>query len=231
MKSKIVLLLIFVGILFKILDDVYDNPGRFPSSVETNKDILGMIFVSLSTLLVTIFQESAPLLVLVTIHGFVSDKLFGYNNIDNRLWKSCAFVSIILLLFFVGERQTWKIFSDKHESLSLPILAICILGLLALIEMKYFKEEYSLLKILFRIFVSISFFIFLITKRYHDCFNNESCMYSFILVLFAYSLTSVFNMIYLYIDDYSTINLSLFTPFEIFSMQLNRLILELECIT
>lgn len=213
---KIIYVFVF-GMLFKLIDDIYDNQNRFPPILTSNIDILQHVFIAGVTLISTEYIALNYLLIFTTVCCTFTDKFFNFENINTRFWNTCSVIVLIYALFHSAKlmRQADTFFISNN------IYTIITLSCFAGIEMKLFKEEYSLLKILTRTFVSIYMLILLIAKKIYKL--NEINKSIFILILFkmGYMVISVIHMTIFYITE--------FKAYHELEAQLILLILELLC--
>ena len=186
----------FVGILFKLIDDIIDMPQIFSNNIINYLFVLQFIFI-ISTSYILFYENNIlPALFLTVISGFYVDNIYDLNNIDNIFWYICSFIIfiyfIVYLLYNINDFY-------KYYTNSTVIFFIILLYFLALIEMLIFKEESSLYKIIFRLFVIIIFSIILIYTYFTKYYIVPKFFYKVILGLTGYAFMSVINMTYLFL--------------------------------
>jgi hypothetical protein len=157
----------FIGFTGKIIDEVDDQKLNFdPLFKETLK--------SLNVCLFTLTSKNDFLFAFSTL--ILS--LFG-AGIDTYYWKSFIAISILLSIIYYTSVDNWPLF----------ILVLSLIILSTRIEENSFPEEYSVKKLLSRIFgllcIGLFYFVPTILKKYDISLNTTDVNYIRKLILIA----------------------------------------------
>ena len=216
MNNVFVVFIFLMGMIFKIIDDIYDNTSKFPQAMIDNIDIFQYILIVGMTLIVNYEPKITYLLLFTTIACLMSDNIYNLKNIDTRYWTICSLVVLIYAVYY------WKILvTSIFDFFSLKTcVLIVMMTLFSGIEMTLFDKEYSLLKILVRFGIASYMGLFLIIKKLYSIKNVDMAIVILILFKMGYMVASVIHMCAFYAADFKAFH----EPEE----QLIRLILELK---
>ena len=186
------LFILFIGVLFKLIDDILDIPEIFSKNIINHVYLLEIIFILSTSYLIYYEKDIIPALFLTVISGLYVDNTYDLNNIDNIFWYICSL--IIIIYFFIYLIYNINDFYNHYANIKV-IFFITLLYFLALFEMLIFKEEASIQKIIFRSFVIVVFSIILIYTYISRNFIVPKVFYKVFIVLIGYAFMSVINMI------------------------------------
>lgn len=183
----------FIGMLFKLVDDLLDMPEIFPEEIKKYVFLIQLLFIFSLSYILYYETNIIPLLFLTTISGYYIDNKYNLDNINDVFWYLSSFMIIIyFIVYLYFNINSFIIIYSQFQ----VWLIIVLMYFLALFEMLYFKEEVSLEKIIFRLLVVISFTSILIFNYFTKNDYLPKLFNKILILLDGYALMSVINMSY-----------------------------------
>ena len=192
LTKQIISAIILLGILLKLIDEHYDI-NLFSSKFAI---LLNIIFFSL-LIYVFINNSSFLLITFITVIAVIlcTGEMQDRNNKNIFSYWLLNFITLIFFIYYYQKGTYDNIFKNFQPWLILTILLYIVVFVL---ENKLFPEEYSSIKLKFRIFLVFFFILTIIYFHYlNSKFNLIQEMY--ILVCYfgiGYFGTSILTLLY-----------------------------------